>query len=255
MNSTYIQTTKQTFRCELDTDLETFDRQFSYHASSYAHFRELHLKRLFGDGLIGDYAFLLDAPMDKERRKAAIRDIVANGKVGVTVADQPVCGVSIESFRPGKIEVTIDRMIPIGGTLPSETGAAEKMLTGGMVVTLWVLDWIAEHYHVQPEPQFPLGKHAQWERAQIGDAWECTYLEAARNLKRVDRIWEILERYELIEPLDAPTGAPDADQVAAKAYWKEIVRQAKASGNVKQYLSERDIPRSSYYAHKSLFDL
>lgn len=244
MDSTYIQTTKQTFRCELDTDLETFDRAFCFAASAYAHYREMQLKRIFSDGLIGDYNFLLHS-------------------------DQPVCKVETGHYRTGKIEVTVERMIPINGggwplevklfgdtqiAFPSETGAPEKLLTGGMVVTLWVLDWIAEHYQVRPEPQYPLSEHAQWERAQIGETWLSMYVTAARHLKRVDRFWRILERYELIAPVDADqVTTVDADWAAARAYWKEVVRQAKASGNVKRYLSERDIPRSSYYAHKSQF--
>lgn len=193
MDSTYIQTTTQTFRCELDTDLETFDRAFCFTASGYAHYRELHLKRIFGDGLIGDYGFLLQG-------------------------DLSVCRVEAMHYRPGRIQVTIERMIPIKGggwplevklfdgtpiAFPSETGTPEKLLTGGMVVTLWVIDWIAKGYRVRPEPETPLSEHAQWERAQIGDGWQSMYMTAARGLKRVDSIWQLLERYELIASVDA----------------------------------------------------
>jgi hypothetical protein len=40
-----------------------------------------------------------------------------------------------------------------------------------------------------------------------------------------------------------------------RLYWVDVVKQAEAGGNVTQYLSDKDIPKSTYYAKKKLYRL
>ena len=59
-----------------------------------------------------------------------------------------------------------------------------------------------------------------------------------------------------VTPAPSATGGASIQPTEQdRLYWVDVVKQAEASGNVAQYLDDKDIPKSTYYAKKKQYRL
>lgn len=88
-------------------------------------------------------------------------------------------------------------------------------------------------------------------------------------MAEADRGWQDKFAEFLAQTLGVTARKDENDQSAAlifsavqnarmeqdRQYWTDICRQAESSGNVKQYLADKDIPRATYYENKKKYGL
>lgn len=207
----FVITIDQVFHCELKSDLDIFDLAFYEDAQCYAPREQLHLERIYvSDKDGGVYSF------DTER---TFRTVKPGGTISVQ-SGHTACRVTTRRYRSDSIEVTMTRFIPIrtNGWPPKMLKVGDnltiyanvnplrsKILTGGLRVASWILDWVTEHYGVEMTPKAPLDVYAREEKSIIGDDWQEIYKYL------LERDVHVMKRFGLL-PAQPPSMA-DVDQV------------------------------------------